>query len=227
MCPGTKAIGCKDKNPVPFGKRLCTSCGEKEREYDAIHHANKDGTPEDYERRRNGYARKMNRPLDSDTLVPIASRISSQPAHFKSLLECFSPIFNLNQSRILFLDTEYDKRGGSELHLIREWYFRDLDGNVLHIRRYLDDNPIKYQRIRNPLYSDRQAAMDIFQLIQNFDFLIAFEPPNCDRYKLKSLLDSVNVSWYPLIEKKCLDLQRLCINHFCHSDPQENEVKTY
>ena len=82
----------------------------------------------------------------------------------------------------------------------------------------MDDNSIKAQRIRNPLYSDRQAAMDIFQWIQNYDFLIAFEPKSCDRYRLKSLLNSVDVSWYPLIEKKCLDLQRLCINHFCHSD---------
>ena len=94
--------GCPSQTPVSFGQRLCPVCGEKERTSNARNDGRRNGTTKHYEELRLSKARKNNRPLDAETLLPILSRLSASTAHFKSLLECFSRIFNLNQSKILF-----------------------------------------------------------------------------------------------------------------------------
>ena len=203
-----------------MGYRLCNECRRKEKKYSDISNGKHNGTPEHYAALRESYARKKNRPLDAETLIPLQSRLSN--AHFKSLLEPFSCIFKYDQSRILVWDTECDGVGGTNtLPETREWFFHCIQGQTLHIRRYLDDNPIKSQRIPNPDYTDHQAAHEIFQIIQNYDYIIAFEPKGCDRNRLKSLFDSVDISWYPAVAKKFLDLQRNCIKLICHTKHQD------
>ena len=201
---------------------MCDDCSIKERNFNAKQHAKNNGTPRHYAQIRVYHAKRKNRTLDSNRLIPFELRFSDDFQHFKSILHVAKEFLHLDKNQIVFMDTEYDKTGGSEVHFIREYYFRDLSGNVLHIRRYLDDYHDKSKRIPNPSFNEQDAALQIHSFLKNYKFVIGYEPQNCDRNRVKSILNLVDASWYPSISNKFLDLKRILIDALCTTDSRDS-----
>ena len=154
------------------------------------------GTPAAHRSLSNHYARKKERP---DCTVSIQERLQSEPAHFKNLLLHSSLLFRAKW--IIIWDTESDAVGGGHsLDLTREIYCQELNTNrTLHIRRYMNDVE---PRIPNRSFSVESAARQFMEFQDGVDYLVAYEPPNNDRNRIKEILDSVDASWYPSVEHK-------------------------
>jgi len=124
------------------------------------------GTEKAHEYLRNFYERKRNKPK------PTVSLVSTMMVNKASFAQTLSRISDkLQGKKIGIWDTESDAVGGGwDLVDTREWLILDFQNHkTLHITR------------RDAGYSDEKAARSIHKYLKTFDFLIAFEPGNCDR----------------------------------------------
>jgi len=102
------------------------------------------------------------------TIPLVTTMIANRDRFARTLAELFG---KLNGKNIAIWDTESDGVGGYwKLDKTREWFFLDFAGETtLHIRR------------TDAAYTDQGTADRIDAFLRQFDYLIAFEPGNCDR----------------------------------------------
>jgi hypothetical protein len=201
-----------------MGNRLCDECYTKEKPLRDKNNKAYNGTPAAHRSLSNHYARKKGRP---DVTLSIQERLDADKSHFKHLLRHSAPLFKAK--RIIIWDTESDDVGaGHSLDSTREIFCRELNTErTLHIRRYLNDvDP----RTCDDSFSVESAARRFMAFQQGVDYLVAYEPPNNDRNRIKEILDAVNPSWYTSVQKKFVCFKRAVISNICSTDHLDDDM---
>ncbi|KAJ3410431.1 hypothetical protein HDV05_003793 [Chytridiales sp. JEL 0842] len=203
-CPGPFDNGCKHSNNAVVGRTYCVDCQALVDE----HSAKYNGSAAQLLSLTKSYARKKGRPMPS---VPIYAQLKSNQESFRNALQ---PVQHILQApNVVVWDTESDGVGSTnDLPRTREYYLRNLTtGKSLHIIR------------DTPTYSHELAARQITEFIQAVDFVIAYEPSNCDRLRLKALLGDDE---FALVANKFVDFKRLVIDRVIEKTPNSN-AKAY
>jgi hypothetical protein len=166
---------------------------------------------------RKHYATKKGRiPVDISVMAAIAKDLK----HFRGLLE---PIKDwLLSDKVFIYDTESDGVGAThELEKTREYHFFDVAKDK-HLNIWART---KDKISTNTDYSHDSAQKMIMSFIQDAEVLIAYEPPNNDRNRLKELFgDTVYES---KIAPKVICLKKAIINRIFTTNKAKDNIRIY
>jgi hypothetical protein len=202
-----------------MGQRLCPDCEAKEKPARDIWNRIVNGTPRGHAYLQTHRDKKKNRVASEDF---IQDKLYEDPEYYLEQIEVYSRLFN--SSKVVIWDTETDAVGGGHgFDLTREIYCHEIITNrILHIRKFLDDNPVWDDRVLNAAFSLESTARKFMEYQASVDYFVAWEPPNNDRYRIKEILDIVDKSWYPSIQNKFISLHAVfkCISTKTVTDKQ-------
>jgi len=189
-----KEGGCYECNlPATQGK-YC------QRHYDDYneHNAKHNGTLKHIESQRKCKQRKRDRVADAPPTKSIFECLLREPDVFRGKLEEVASLFDPSKKVGVF-DTECDEIGGSykNAEAIREVLLRNSDsGEQVHQRRWLGDNHHKMNdnRTPNPLFDSQQVGLEVVALMNQCDFVFAFENSKHDSRRIATLLGFTKLS---------------------------------
>ena len=202
-----------------MGQRLCPDCRAKEKPVSDSWNRSVNGTPRGHVYLQTHRDKKKSRVASEDV---IHDKLYEDPEYYLEQIEVYTRLFN--SSKVVIWDTETDAVGGShDFEFTREIYCHEIGSNkILHIRKFLDDNPRWDDRVVNPSFSLESTATQFMEYQVSVDYFVAWEPPYNDRYRIKEILDLVDISWYPSIEHKFISLHSVikCIYTKTATDEQ-------
>ncbi len=140
-----------------------------------------------------------------DVEIPITEAIDMDLKHFQTLLE---PIKDwLLSKKVVIYDTESDGVGATHsLEKTREYHLYDVAKDThLNIWRRTKD-----KKTKNNAYSHDSAREKIREFIKSAEVIMAYEPANNDRNRLKELFG--NEEYDALIAPKVHCLKKAVIN---------------
>ena len=218
---GEKCFGCKESEETKLefaGQYAYCAFHLAKRIVDYTKkNASYNGTPAHLLSLRTHYANKKGK---VDVEIPILEAIDIDKEHFKSLLEPISDW--LLSKKVVIYDTESDGVGATSLlEKTREYHFYDI-AKAEHLNIWVRTQDKKRT---NSDYSHDLARQQILTFLQDADFIIAYEPPNNDRNRLKELFgDSVYESE---IAPKVICLKKALINRLFTTENAKDNIRVY
>ena len=211
---GEKCYACKETEELEFvgSYAFCPTHMENS----AKNNAKNNGSDKSLKSLRDHYARKKARVAVE---IPVIEAVNLALNHYAKLLKPISDW--LLSEKVVIYDTESDGVGATNaLEKTREYHFYHCS-----TKKHLNIWVRRKDGTPNPFYTHETAREQILSFIGDAEFLVAFEPPSNDRYRLKSLFgDAV---YEEEIEPKVIDLKRTVVNRIFTTDSTKENTRIY